>query len=140
MSDHTTQTWVHQEDPYGCGLAVLAMLTDEPYDAVKTEVDSWEGEGHNGDWSAGGVTHYTLDRYLIARGFYLQRIYKDSGLSDWPPDPWAPVHFASVKQPSGNSHFVFMDVHGRVLDPMREGVFTLADWPGVNNVVGLVRP
>jgi hypothetical protein len=135
-----TLRWVRQEDAQGCGIAVLAMLTGESYAAVKAEIDSQDGHGHNGDWSENGVTHITLDRYLTARGFYHQRIYESWGLTDWPPDPWAPSHFASVRQPSGNSHFVVMDAEGRVLDPMREGDFTLGDWLAVLNVVGLVRP
>lgn len=144
VSDHDDRlsegvVWVRQEDAEGCGLATLAMLTGKSYGEVKADIDAQDGHGHNGDWAARGVTRVSLDRYLITHGYYLQRRYAhfyEPG--DWPPEPWAPVHFASVKQPSGNSHFVVMDTAGRVLDPMREGEYRLTDWPEVQNVVGLL--
>lgn len=153
--------WVRQEDANGCALAVLAMLTGETYDAVKAEVATYaEYAGHDGDWGKHGTTHYTLDRFLIPRGFYMQRVFvawhqrRVDDVNDpadpvrhellpgavWPPVPWAPLHFASVQQPSRHSHFVAMDADGRVFDPLREGVYSLADWPEVQNVVGLVKP
>lgn len=132
-------TWRPQEDAHGCGLAVLAMITGTPYERVKVEIESQDGHGHNGNWNERGLTHISLDRYLTRRGFYRQRRYKhETELGAWPPEPWAPVHYASVKQPSGNGHFVVMDSEGNVLDPMREGLFKLTDWPEVNNVCGLV--
>jgi len=131
--------WVQQEDAEGCGLAVLAMLTDKTYAEVKAEIDSQDGHGHNGDWSQHGITHITLDRYLITQGFYLQRVYASFGISEWPPDPWAPRHFAQVTPLSGNSHFVVMDAEGVVLDPMREGTYRLGDWTTTQNVVGIKR-
>lgn len=135
--------WVRQEDPHGCGLAVLSMLTGTPYWRVRADIDSERGEGihgHDGDWSKSGLSHISIDRYLTTRGFYRQRIYQGWKLGEWPPKPWAPVHYAQVKQPSGNFHFVVMDHVGRVLDPMREGLFSLGDWPSVGNVCGLVIP
>lgn len=132
--------WVRQEDAEGCAVAVIAMLTGLPYTAVREQIDTEEGHGHRGDWATSGVTHITVDRFLIRHGYYLQRVYEGWEItSEWPPKPWAPVHFASVKQPSGNSHFVVMRADGVVLDPLREGEFRLTDWPGVNNVVGLLR-
>lgn len=130
---------VFQKHANGCGVATLAMLTGESYDSLLAEIDSQEGHGHNGDWDANGITHITLDRLLIDRGFFLARVYKDASKA-WPPQPWAPQHFASVKQSSGNAHFVAMDCAGVVLDPLRSGEFRLSDWPAVNNVVGLVKP
>lgn len=133
--------WVRQEDAEGCGVAVLAMLTGEPYAAVRARIDAEDFHGHSGDWSTNGITHITLDRYLTFHGFYRQRIYEAWRITEaWPPKPWAPVHFAQVVQPSNNTHFVVMDAEGHVLDPMREGTFSLADWPAVNNVAGLVKP
>jgi hypothetical protein len=135
-------TWVGQEDSNGCALAVLSMLTGTSYLEVKKEIDSQDGHGHDGDWNKKGVTHITIDRYLIDRGYYLQRIYSKFRPKDfsWPPDPWAENHFASVEQPSGRSHFVVMDCDGIVLDPLREGKYKLKDWEYINNVVGLYKP
>ena len=55
------------------------------------------------------------------------------------PAPFARVHYASVVQPSNRFHFVVVDHNGGVLDPLREGRFTLYDWAKVNQIVG-VRP
>ena len=131
--------WVRQEDAWGCGPATLAMLTGLTYREVRDEIDSQDAHGHDGDWSKHGVSHHTLDRFLISRGFYLQRIYRHMA-TEWPPRPWSPHHFAQVEQPSRNTHFVVMEADGGVLDPMREGRFSLTDWPDLLNVVGLVRP
>lgn len=135
-----TVRWVHQEDPQGCALAVLAMLTGNTYEQVKATVEGEDFHGHNGDWATRGLTHISIDRHLAACGFFHRRIYGAWGLADdWPPKPFAAIHYAQVVQPSGNQHFVVMDAEGRVYDPLREGTFTLADWPEVQSVVGLMK-
>jgi hypothetical protein len=127
--------WIGQEDTHGCGLAVLAMLTGRSYADAKVDVDAMEQrERGPRDWNVEGCTHYTLDRYLAQR-YWMQRRYVSWGE---PLVPFAPIHYASVQQPSNNAHFVVLLADGTVLDPMREGRFTLADWPGVNQVVGLL--
>lgn len=125
----------------GCAIATLAMLTARSYAAVRAEIDAEDDHGHDGDWSSNGISHVAIDRYLIRRGLFLQRRYPSTiPWEPWPPEPFAPLHFASIVQPSGNTHFVVMDRDGVVLDPMREGAFRLTDWPGVNNVCGILRP
>jgi hypothetical protein len=129
--------WVRQEDPSGCGVAVLAMLTGLTYAEVIAEIEAepWYKlsaaafrEGH----STNGVV---LERYLTDRGWWHSCRY-ETWCSEWPPKPFAPFHTVHVNQPSGNDHYLAMDGRGRVLDPLREGVFGLADWPSVGNVVG----
>lgn len=152
--------WVRQWHASGCGVAVLAMLTGRPYGEIVKRIAGHDGSGHDGDWNAHGVTHLTLDRVLAEEGFWLQRHYAawhadyEEPVTDpapvrravpkpghtWPPEPWAPVHYASVQQPSGHGHFVVMLADGRVLDPLREGFYSLSDWPAVNQVTGLRRP
>ncbi len=132
--------WVQQEDAQGCGVAALAMLTGQTYAAVKAEMDAdpWVSEGGERDWATHGLTAHVLDRYLVARGYFLRRIYGAWGIVEpWPPEPFAPLHFARVTQPSNNGHFVVMDAAGRVLDPLRDGEFRLSDWVEVQNVVGI---
>lgn len=126
--------WVGQEDAEGCALAVLAMLSGETYADVKAEVDGWFDKAAPQDWATNGTSHYTLDRYLAHRGFWMRRHYATWGL---PLRAFAPLHYASVKQPSGRGHFVAVLHDGTVLDPMREGTYTLEDWAEVNQLVGL---
>jgi hypothetical protein len=135
--------WVRQEDAGGCGPATLAMLTGRTYREARDLIDAlWENPK---DWSGnGGGNEFDLDRCLYADGFYIQRRYsswRDNGTAARLafPDPFAPLHYAMVRQPSNNYHFVVMLADGRVLDPMREGYFALTDWPDVVQVVGLVK-
>lgn len=128
--------WVHQKHANGCGVATLAMILDEPYDDLITEIDEQNGHGHHGDWDKDGISHITLDRLLFSRGYFIQRHYNWD--DNWPPKPWAPVHYAQVTQSSGNGHFIAMEEDGRVLDPMVKGYRKLSDWDLVSNVVGLL--
>lgn len=156
MSSQSSEIrWVRQEHARGCGLASLAMITGESYEAIRREMDALPSSGHDGDWDAHGTSHMDVDRVLIAHGFWIQRVFigwHRRRVSDepvryellpgavWPPEPWADLHHCEVEQPSRAGHSVVMDGQGRVFDPLREGVFSLSDWPNVNNVAGLVRP
>lgn len=127
---------VAQADAMGCGIAVLAMLTGHSYADVQATLDRWSGREQ--DWSREGCTHYWLDRYLAGLGWFVQRRYE--AWPELPVEPFAPIHYASVQQPSNRGHFVVVLANGDVLDPLRKGVYRLSDWPNVNQLVGLVRP
>lgn len=131
--------WVSQADAEGCGLATLAMIVGKSYAEVKTEVDAGDptAGGKPRDWTTNGCTHYSLDRYLAMHGYFIQRRYESWGL---PLEPFAPIHYASVQQPSNRGHFVCVLANGDVLDPMREGVYKLSDWQKVNQLVGIAEP
>jgi hypothetical protein len=143
----TAVRWVGQGDAGGCGPATLAMLTGCTYEEAKDTIDSlaWVKHGSDGatrqsvDWSdGGGMSTYHLDRCLYAHGYFKQTHY-----AAWGHDltqPFAPLHYAMVRQPSNNHHFVAMLADGTVLDPMREGEYRLSDWPEVVQVCGLVTP
>jgi hypothetical protein len=127
--------WVKQEDANGCGPATAAMLLGISYREARDAIDAFRGPQ---DWNDGGCIHYDLDRLLYAAGYFKQTRY-----AAWGHDltlPFAPMHYAMVRQPSNNSHFVAMLADGRVLDPLREGFWSLADWPEVNQVCGWARP
>lgn len=133
--------WVRQEDPEGCGLAVLAMLSERTYAEVRADMvafyhDAWDRVI---DFSERGLIYMDLDRALGQRGFYVQHRYHTWPIA-WPPEAFARMHYASVEQPSGRSHFVAVDADGSVLDPLREGRYRLADWPKVNQIVGVAAP
>lgn len=131
--------WVSQADAEGCGIATLAMIVGDTYEAVKAHLDSTDHDanGKPRDWTTGGCTHYTLDRYLGSRGFYISRRYEAWGL---PLEPFAEIHYASVQQPSNRGHFVCVLANGDVLDPLREGRYRLSDWQKVNQLVGIAPP
>lgn len=137
--------WVRQEDGAGCGAATLAMLTGRTYHEARDLIDSlWPNVK---DWTAdgNGSNEFDLDRCLYADGAFIQRRYsswRDNGTAAILPfpDPFAPLHYCMVRQPSNNYHFVVMLADGSVLDPMREGTFTLDEWPEVAQVVGVSPP
>lgn len=130
---------VAQEDAYGCGLATLAMLTGHSYDQVKRNFDAWDRPSW--DWDKSGCTHIEVDRYLGWQRMAVIRKY-GAWYPSWErvtPEPFAPLHYAQVQQPSNSNHFVVMLADGAVLDPYREGVYSLSDWPVVNQLVGVFR-
>lgn len=130
--------WVRQDHTEGCGVATLAMLLGRTYADVLAEIaehaPEWEA---NKDRDTSGTTNYTLDWVLARAGAFVQCRYPVWG---WPMEPFAPLHYASVEQPSGRSHFVVVLEDGRVLDPFREGVYALTDWPTIQNLTGVVWP
>jgi hypothetical protein len=113
------------------------MLTGQTYDATRSDIEAYGSWlGHDGDWNTNGTSRLTIDRYLVERGFYLQTRY--AAWFDDLTQPFAPIHYASVQQPSGQGHFVVVRRDGVVLDPMRAaGVLRLTDWPSINHVTGL---
>lgn len=119
----------------------MAMLLDIPYEESCATLSGLGSNRHGGDWDVDAVSHIDVDRVLAERGWFHQRRYKAwAADSAWPPEPFAPIHYACVTQPSNNYHLVVMLEDGTVLDPMREGEFTLADWSEVSNVCGLLPP
>ena len=137
-SKQTPMSLVRQEDDWGCGIAVLAMLTDRSYIEAKALVMADPRRaGH--DWSLHGLYWTDIDRHLIDEGWWMQRWYSGWNLPVWPPTPFADRHFAQVRQPSGNSHFVAVTANGVALDPLVNEPRRLSDWLQVDNVTGLAR-
>ena len=132
--------YVQQLDPAGCGIAVLAMLTDSTYQEVLQEIqaDPWNSKG--GAFKEGHSTNTAiLEHYLTMRGWFHAARY-ESWCSEWPPEPFAPLHWVQITQPSGSGHFLAMDQDGTVLDPLRPGTFTLKDYPRIGHVMGWINP
>jgi hypothetical protein len=128
--------WVRQEDEFGCGIAILAMLTDRTYIDVKYELLS-DPFASTQPWKTNGFAHPTVEYFLTKHGHYTQTVYKAWNLTTWPPEPWAMRHYANVVQPSGNAHWVVMNRLGWVYDPMVERRRKLTDFPSVNSVTAL---
>lgn len=131
---------IRQEHDYGCGIATLAMVTNATYDEVRTWLlDNWPGgnERHD-DWlEKRGIHKGIADFYLAAHGYVWRTLYGGWQLPTWPPEPFAPVHMACVRQPSNNAHYVAMRADGVVLDPLTGEERRLTDWPEVQNVQGI---
>jgi hypothetical protein len=120
---------VRQGHANGCALAALAMVTGQTYDEVVTDfTERWPGEPLNLDER--GLYHGDTEWYLAINGYGWKH-------DPWPPQPFAPVHIAAVRQPSGNQHYVVLTGDGTVLDPLDDQPKSLASWERVNNVMGI---
>jgi hypothetical protein len=97
--------WIGQEEPNGCGVACLAMLTGKTYRQVRDEI----GRSFHND----GCPDSLLDAYLAANGYAVQRIF--AGEQPYHPQPWAKAHLCVVY--ACMPHLVVMDEDGNVFDP-----------------------
>jgi hypothetical protein len=132
---------VQQQSPDGCGIATLAMLTDQTYEAVLADLKADPFYVKAGAWHEGHSTNQgVLEHYLGHKLGWFHRVQYEVwvGAEHWPPEPFAPLHWAQVIQESNNAHFVAMDSRGVVYDPLREGVYRLTDWSRVNHVMGWI--
>src|ERR1051325_3372369 len=107
---------VRQQDPNGCLVACLAMVTGNTYEVVRDELAALGltfGAG-------GGATEFDLIGYLTDHGFAIGRKYRWHGRNvertEWPAAPFAPVHIVGVN--GAGRHGVVLLGDGRtVLDP-----------------------
>lgn len=141
-SDDRDVTLIRQEHDYGCGLASLAMITGQTYEEVRLWLlDHWpggQGDHVPEEWLVKRGIHSGIAEYFLgAHGYVWRTVYSGWAQKPWPPEPFAPVHLAMVRQPSGNSHYVVMRSDGVVLDPMTDEPRSLADWEKVDNVQGI---
>lgn len=127
---------VRQGHANGCALAALAMVTGQTYDEVVADFTArWPGEPLNLDER--GLYHGDTEWYLAINGYVWRYLYAGWKHDPWPPEPFAPIHIAAVKQPSGNQHYVIVTDDGTVLDPLDDQPKSLAAWEKVNNVMGI---
>lgn len=134
---------VRQKHARGCGVAALAMLTGDDYDAVAVYFRGI-------DLDAKGLYLCGLDDYLVDRGYAIARKKRYLGFfggdgapprEPWPPAPFADVHLCEVEvyEKAPVYHFVVMLRDGAVLDPLADGPRRLSDYHRVNSVAGVYR-
>src|SRR5438552_3918548 len=68
--------WVRQEDPQGCSIACLAMLTGRTYAEVKAQCPNWNPAYGLGEWAR--------QEWLKAQGF---RLLYTIGFHEFSPMP-----------------------------------------------------
>ncbi len=127
---------VRQEEPDGCGVACLAMLTDATYEEVAKTVVAI-GLGNPSD-----LKPEIMRRYLEAHGWFTRCVLTRAEAGGrWPPEPFAPAHCAMVQRTmSSPGHWVVMLGDGGVLDPNRVIHQTLRDFKVCSMVYGLIAP
>lgn len=134
--------WVQQEDPMGCWVAAMAMVTGKTYAEVKAET---------GRMAANGGHCWATDQYLAQNGFTIQRYWRHDQFKGrvvgeawhndkrdpWPLAPFAPLHVCMVQTSTG--HMVVMLADGTVLDPATPEPKRLSDYTEVHKIVGIWR-
>jgi hypothetical protein len=123
-----TPTHVLQEDAYGCGLACIAMVTGQTYQAVLADFT----------YRDHGITDWSLRDYLGDKGYatiwkHPCRMSTNTMRENWPPALWADVHIAQVYLPAGG-HFIVVLRDGTVLDPATTQPRRWEDYPNVGNI------
>lgn len=130
---------VRQEDPSGCVVASLAMVTGRTYAEVKRYF-----EGMSFD-EKGGITHTDAQQYLSDTGFagaLKYRFMPRFARVDCPnrefrapwPEPFAPAHLIGI---NSGRHCVVLLPDGTVLDPLHEAPRRLEDCGEVAYVLGV---
>lgn len=125
---------VMQRSQFGCGIAVLAMLTGDDYDDIEqaARATGWAGDA--------GLHRDVINAYLHDAGFDLHDRVEPRhpyDLRPWPPEPFAPLHYALVQSADRKLHAVVVDADGSVRDPGTGTVRSLDVWPRVVRMVGL---
>jgi hypothetical protein len=106
---------VKQKHKKGCGIACLAMATNQSYDdVVKNFINDFDNDGMTSEL----VTEYLGDLgYSVIQKGIIYYNHKDS-LKDEIIKPFAPVHIVSIKLKIDSTwHFVVMDINGKFFCP-----------------------
>lgn len=129
--------WIKQEHARGCGVAAVAMILNKTYHEVHKDFLYVDDE------TGGRVREF--DAYLAQHGYAIARRYqwKHDGtkVDQWPPVPFAKVHFCEVvvSKDSPCAHLVVMLEDGKVLDPLCSETKLLTDYHDIYHVAAVVR-
>lgn len=141
--------YVPQEHPYGCQIAVAAMLLGVDYSQALAAYDFSDPDYYK----ARGLTRTWLEMMLADRGFAIRVLWRSRGIrtdraapkkyrEPWPPAPFTNLHWCEVEpSPGALGHCVLMLRDGSVLDPAAgPAPRSLADYHAVLSVTGVWPP
>jgi hypothetical protein len=121
--------WVQQEDPYGCGIACIAMITGRSYAEAKASLPHPEHLVRTG----------MPFKYLSDIGYVVDSPTYEA--KTWPPEPFAGMHLCEVHVGDApHGHMVVMLADGAVLDPLTTEPRTLRDYEAVYIVAAITPP
>lgn len=132
---------VRQEHSHECGIACMAMVMGVTLDEARAAYERvYPGKRGEGRGVSEGITYVEIDAVLAEHGFATARVWhgpRDSRREVWPPEPFADAHIATVILANGG-HFVVWLRDGAVLDPNASTPRTIADYPNISSVGGVV--
>lgn len=142
LTQGRTFSLVRQEDPCGCVVASLAMVTGQTYADVRAAwPPSWNFE-------TGGLDHFEAQHYLGDRfiphifrwrfelgrcGVTMDGVDQRVVRSDW-PRPFAPAHIIGI---NGGRHAVVLLADETVLDPQIATPRRLSEVGDVSYMLGV---
>lgn len=125
--------YVRQEDPNGCLVACIAMVSGLTYGAAMDLVRPAFRDGLNSfvvDAVLGDLGFANLDRTMFDPKFNAKR-------DPWPVAPFAPVHVVHASM-AGGFHGLVMLADGTIFDPWNRDRTSLshADYREINRISG----
>ena len=133
---------VRQEEPFGCAVAALAMVTGKSYAEVRAAFVGHDFSTSTSDIHTSGISHNSVDAYLSSQGYAVRRECRyDQVLNRprevWPVEPFTDVHICEVVTSAGHSVVMLRD--GTVLDPNRAEPRSLGDYAAVIYIAGVYK-
>lgn len=129
--------YIKQEHKLGCGVACLAMLTNQSYEDVLQDISNVWNENR-------GLYKGIVESYLLDRDYLIKPIYKcchwNGSLRDpWPIQPFAEKHLIEcrVNENSPCYHFIVMDGTGKLYDPALGLDRTYKDYLAILSITGV---
>lgn len=127
--------YIPQKDKHGCGVAVLAMLTNQSYDVVKDYLSSVPNVGDIDT----GISDFVMRFYLYEFNYAVAMRFPTIMLSKTPREnlePFSDVAFACVDNPA---HYIVLFRDGTVLDPARPKRRHITEYNKINHIGAVVR-
>lgn len=128
--------YIAQEEPGGCMVACVAMVTGHSYAAIRQMCAASYNDG---------IHEVIADDLLGELGFAVIRKYKHvphlkADRPEWPMLPFAPVHICLVHATQGPHAVVMLDT-GLVYDPWKRERHTLRDpdYTQIGHIAGVFK-
>lgn len=128
--------YVAQEEPGGCLVAAIAMVTGLSYWRIRQMVEPSYQDGIHGVIANDVLAE--LGYAVMTRYRHRPHLKRDREI--WPCPPFAPAHIVHLHATRG-PHAVAMDAFGRVFDPWkveREGL-AHPDYQAIDYIEGVFR-
>jgi len=120
--------YVKQEEPFGCVIAVMAMILGKPYQDIKALLPPERGHG-----SRQGMDSHDMISFMWLHGFIGMEFYKCEShtqrmreLDEW-LKPVGMFNKVSVINEHG-PHAILWMPDGRVFDPNKPGIHKITDY------------
>jgi hypothetical protein len=123
---------VRQQEPFGCAIAVMAMILGKSYAEVKAMLPIERGYGNRN-----GMSNSDYISFLFLHGYVGMTVYaceshtqRKREPSEW-IKPLAEINIVAAVTENGPHALLWVD--GKIYDPNKEGIYSIDDY----NVYGI---